>query len=277
MIEIGKTARLIILREADQGFYLDGENLGEILLPNRYVPVDLEQGDEITVFLYPDSEDRLVATTEEPLCEADEFAALRVVEVHPTMGAFLDWGLPKDLLLPYREQMTKVRAGQLVVARVLVDLTSGRMIATTRIDRFLKNTGANYEEGDEVSLLVYRHTPMGFNALADRQHPGLLYHSELAEPLNIGQMIRGFVREIRPGGNLDFSLQRSGYERVDPLAEQILRALQESGGRLGLGDRSSPAEIREVFGTSKKAFKQALGALYKKRLIRLSADEIQSV
>ena len=275
MIEIGKTSRLIIVRESDHGFYLDGENLDEILLPSRYVPDDVEQGDELDVFIYPDSEDRLIATTERPTCEADQFGVFKVVDVNPKVGAFLDWGLPKDLLLPFREQVMPVQIGQQVVARVVVDPVTNRMIASRRLDRYMKDTYPTYREGAEVSLLVWRKTPLGFSVIVDGEHSGLLYHTELAAPLRVGQTMPGYVREIREGGRIDVSLQLDGYERVKPLTEQILAALDANDGKLELGDKSSPNAVREAFGTSKKAFKQALGALYKQRLIKIEATSIE--
>ena len=275
MIEIGKSARLIIVRGSDHGFYLDGENLGEWLLPDRYVPDGVEQGDELDVFVYPDSEDRLIATTEKPLCEADRFGVFQVVDVNPKVGAFLDWGLPKDLLMPYREQVLPVQLGQTVVARVVVDPVTNRMIASRKLDRYLRDTFPTYREGAAVNLLVWRKTPLGFNVIVDGVHSGLLYHTDLAEPLRVGQATRGYVREIREGGRIDVGLQPDGYERVKPLTEQILAALDANDGTLELGDKSSPSAVREAFGTSKKAFKQALGALYKKRRISIAPTSIE--
>ncbi|MEM7386684.1 MAG: S1-like domain-containing RNA-binding protein [Verrucomicrobiota bacterium] len=277
MIELGRTSKLIIAKEADPGYYLDGKNLGEILIPYREVPDEFEQGDELEVFIYRDSNDRLIATTARPTCEAGSFGSFEVAEVHPKMGAFLKWGLPKDLLLPFREQAKRVQPGDKIIAYVLVDEKTDRLVASTRIDRYLKDTVPPYRPGDAVSLLIRGQTPLGFNAIVDGRFHGLLYHSDLASPLKVGDAHPGYVRDIRPGGKLDLSLQPSGYQRVAPVTEQILKALEENGGALDLGDKSSPEAIREAFGTSKKAFKQALGALYKKKLIRLKPNRIESV
>jgi len=277
MADIGKTNRLVITRDSNQGYYLDGENLGEILLPNRYVPVELEQGEEIEVFVYRDSEDRLVASTEKPICEVGEFASLEVLSVNEKIGAFLDWGLPKDLLLPFAEQLGRVRPGQRVVVYVMLDDRSDRIIATEKTNRFLSQTAPEYEAGDAVSLIVMERTPLGYNCLVNGAHRGLLYHSDLKKPLKIGQTEDGFVKKVRGGGQIDLSLSESGFGRVLSLSDQILDALQESGGRLDVGDRSSPEKIYQIFGTSKKAFKKAIGTLYRKKLITLSKDGIELV
>ncbi len=277
MADIGKTNRLVITRDSNQGYYLDGENLGEILLPNRYVPVELEQGEEIEVFIYRDSEDRLVATTEKPICEVGEFAALEVLSVNEKIGAFLDWGLPKDLLLPFAEQLGRVRPGQNVVVYVILDERSDRIIATEKTNRFLNKTTPEYESGDAVSLIVMEPTPLGYNCLVNGAHRGLLYHSDLKKTLKIGQTEEGFVKKVRGGGQIDLSLSESGFGRVLSLSDQILDALKESDGRLDVGDRSSPEKIYQIFGTSKKAFKKAIGTLYRKKLITLSKDGIELV
>ncbi len=275
MAEIGKTNHLVITRDSDQGYYLDGENLGEILLPNRYVPVELEQGEEIEVFVYRDSEDRLVAITEKPLCEVGEFAALEVLSVNEKIGAFLDWGLPKDLLLPFAEQLRRARPGQKVVVYVMLDDRSNRIIATEKTNRFLNKTTPEYETGEAVSLIVMERTPLGYNCLVNSTHRGLLYHSDLKKPLKIGQTEEGFVKKVRGGGQIDLSLSESGFGRVLSLSDQILDALKESDGRIEVCDRSSPEKIYQIFGTSKKAFKKAIGTLYRKRLITLSKDGIE--
>lgn len=277
MAHLGRTNHLIIIRDADQGFYLDGGELGEILLPTRYVPEDVEQGDEIEIFLYRDSEDRLLATTEKPYCEAGQFANLKVLDVHPTAGVFLDWGLPKDLLLPYHEQLGSLAPGDSVVVYVMLDKKSDRIVATAKFNRFLNKTRPYYDDGDEVDLLIYEKTPLGFNAIVNNRHRGLLYHSDLQREVKIGERMLGYIRSVRDGDKIDLSLNASGYERVTNLTDQIMVALRQNDGRLDLGDRSPPEEIKRVFGTSKKAFKQAIGALYKKRMIDISGTGIRLV
>ena len=267
MAMIGRRNRLSIERASGPGLYLNGGNLGEILLPGQYIPADLRPGDVLDVFVYLDSEDRLVATTETPKAMVGEFAALKVVSINPRVGAFLDWGLAKDLLLPFREQEVPVRVGKQVVVYVYLDPKSNRIVASSRLRRHLNQTGDTYREKQAVDLLVTGQTPLGYNAIVNGDRLGLLYHNSLGIPLAIGQKLKGFVRTVREDGRLDLSLDRSGYQRVTPLKQQIMAALEENGGRLEYDDDTAPAVIRERFGCSKNAFKQALGALYKSRRI----------
>lgn len=275
MASIGKRNTLSIERAASPGLYLNGGELGEILLPGRYIPAKLAPGARLDVFVYLDSEDRLVATTETPHAMVGEFAYLKVISIHPRVGAFLDWGLPKDLLLPFREQDVPVRAGQWVIAYVYLDPHTNRIVATTRLHRHLDRDQTTYREGQPVSFLITGKTPLGYNAIVENVHRGLLYHDKLATPLLVGQKLKGFVRTIRAGGKLDLSLDPSGYKRVAPLKDRIVEALEKAGGHLALDDDSSPELIREQFASSKKAFKQALGALYKSRRICFTNPGIQ--
>ncbi len=277
MASIGQRNALQIIREATPGFYLDGENLGEILLPRRYMPENTGPGDYVLVFIHRDSEDRLVATTEIPNARVGEFASLKVISVNPQLGAFLDWGLAKDLLLPIREQTKRVNSGETLVVHVLLDGQSDRIIATTRLDSHLDLTPPEYEKGQKVSLLVASETPLGYKAIVEDAHWGLLFKSDLGSALSIGQTLDGYVRSVRPDGKIDLSLTQAGYQRVRSLTEQILEVLKKNNGRLDVCDASSPEVIREQFATSKKAFKQALGSLYRKRLIRLTDNGIEAV
>jgi predicted RNA-binding protein (virulence factor B family) len=275
MAIIGKRNTLSVVREAPPGLYLDGGEQGEILLPGRYIPRGIIPGDKLDVFIYLDSEDRLVATTETPYATVGEFAYLEVVGVNRQIGAFLNWGLAKDLLLPFREQETPVHPGQRVIAYVYLDQKTNRIAATTRLYRHLNRQPLTCREGQPVKLLISGRTPLGYNAIVENTHLGLLYHDNVATPLAIGQRVDGFVRGIRSGGKIDLSLEASGYKRVASLTEQIVQALERQGGRLEFDDESSPETIREVFGTSKKAFKQALGSLYKARRIRFQSPGIE--
>jgi predicted RNA-binding protein (virulence factor B family) len=277
MASIGERNALRVVREAPPGLYLDGEELGEILLPGRYIPKGAVPGDYLEAFVHRDSEDRLVATTEIPRACVGEFAVMKVVSVNPQIGAFLDWGLSKDLLLPIREQNHRVAVGEPVAVYVLLDPKSGRIAATTRLDDYLNRTPPPYAEGQRVRLLIADESPLGFKAIVEGAHSGLLYKTDLASPLSIGQELEGYVRAVRPDGKIDLGLDPAGYARVAPLTEQILEALQSSGGRLEFNDRSTPEEIRAKFGTSKKAFKQAVGALYRQRRVRISDDGIEWV
>lgn len=275
MAIIGQRNLLSVVRETVSGIYLDGGELGEILLPHRYLPHDRGDQDPVDVFLYRDSEDRLVATTETPLAMVGDFACLAVKEVHPQIGAFLDWGLPKDLLLPFREQGVPVRAGQRVVVAVCLDPKTDRIIASARLNRHLSREMPPYRDGEPVAFLITGRTPLGYNAIVENAHQGLLFHNNLSAPLATGQLLRGFVRTVQPNGKIDLSLDASGYKRVSVLTEVIVESLVASGGVLEFDDDSSPESIREAFGVSKKAFKQALGRLYRDRRIALQKPGIQ--
>lgn len=275
MAELGRSNDLVIVRDSDNGFYLDGGELGEILLPTREVPEDVEQGDIVDVFVSRDSEDRLIATTTKPICEVGDFAALEVTTVNQRIGAFLDWGLPKDLLLPYREQLTRVKPGERVIVRVLLDQVSNRVVATARINRFLTNRSPRVQPGQAVTLLIQERTPLGYMAIVDQSFRGLLHDNQLHQNVQIGETIPGYVAAVKEDGKVDLSLEPVGYGRVTGLAGEILEKLTEAGGRIEIGDKSDPEAIRETFGTSKKAFKQAAGALYRSRKIKISADSIE--
>jgi len=270
MAAIGERNALRVVRESKSGLYLDGEWLGEILLPGRYIPKGTVPGDYLEVFVHHDSEDRIVATTEIPRACVGDFAALKVIGFHPGVGAFLDWGLSKDLLLPMREQAHRVSVGDTVVAYVFLDKRSSRIVATTRLEKHLGQTAPVYVPGQRVPLLIAGETPLGYKAIVDNAHLGLVYKSDLGSPLAVGQALEGYVRLVRPDGKIDLSLDPAGYKRISSVTEQIIEALQKApGGRLPFGDHSTPEEIRSQFGTSKKAFKQAIGALYKQRRVKL--------
>lgn len=267
---LGQFNTLRIVRQAPPGLYLDGGPLGEILLPGKYVPLGAVPGADIEVFVYRDSEDRLVATTEKPYATVGQCASLRVVSVTRGVGAFLAWGLEKDLLLPLREQTRELRPLDWVLVHIALDPKSDRIIATARLNRWLDQTPPDFKEKQPVKLLVESETPLGFRAIINHTHHGLLYHSDLARPLVVGQTIDGFIRTVREDGKIDLSLEPAGYRRIAPLTEQIVEKLRTSGGTLPYHDGSSPEEIRAAFGVSKKAFKQAIGALYRDRVIRIA-------
>ena len=275
MAVIGQRNLLSIVRESQPGLYLDGGELGEILLPGRYIPAGLAPKQKLDVFVYRDSEDRLVATTESPNAMVGEFACLKVINLHPSIGAFLDWGLAKDLLLPFSEQEPPVRIGDRVAVYVCLDARTQRILATMRLNRHLNRDTPAYRDGQPVSILVIGATPLGYNAIVENAHRGLLYKSQLAGPLAIGQKLKGFVRTVRAGGKIDLSLDAAGYKRVAPLTEKIVEALQFSRGKFEFDDDSTPEAIRQNFGVSKKAFKQALGKLYKTRRIAFLKPGVQ--
>jgi len=275
MAILGKRNTLSIVRASAPGLYLDGGELGEILLPGRYIPADLKPKDKLDVFVYRDSEDRLVATTEIPHVTVGEFACLKVVSINDRVGAFLDWGLAKDLLLPFSEQEKPMRAGQRVVVFVYLDPKSQRIVATSRLHRHLSLDRPLYRNSQPVNLLITGASKLGYQAIVENSHSGLLYRDNITAPLQIGQRLQGFVRNIRPNGQIDLSLDATGYKRVAPLTNQIVEALEKNGGKLAFDDDSPPEAVRKTFGVSKKAFKQALGKLYKVRRIQFTKPGIQ--
>lgn len=277
MAQIGRHNSLVVLHSTPHGVYLDGGEHGEILLPNRYIPKGTSIGDALDVFVYRDSEDRLVATTEKPFATVGEFATLEVVSVNRNIGAFLHWGLLKDLLLPFREQADKVAVGDKVVAYIMLDEKTDRIIATTRLNRHLSRERPPFKPAQPVSLLITTRTPLGYNAIIEGTHLGLLYHTNVGAPLQVGQQLKGFVSAIHPGGKIDLSLDASGYQRVASLTDRILEALKNNGGKLAFDDDTSPEKIRSTFDASKKAFKQALGALYKQRRIEFTRPGIAAL
>lgn len=274
MALLGRIQNLVILYQSDHGFVLDGGSMGEVLLPNRECPPEVEPGDEVRVFLSRDSEDRLVATSRLPLCEAGDFAGLRVVEVHPRVGAFLDWGLAKDLLLPYAEQSKPVRTGEKVLVRVIVDPKSQRLIATSKLGRYLDKTPPRYQKGQAVSLMMIEPVALGWSAIVEGKHRGLLHSSDVPRPLEVGETLPGYIKAVKEDYKIDLSLEAVGYGRVTDLSERLLEALRQNQGTLPLGDESSPEQIREHFGASKKAFKQAVGALYRQGLVQPSPHHL---
>ncbi|MDC0325175.1 S1-like domain-containing RNA-binding protein [bacterium] len=275
MAEIGRLNSLEILHHTPQGFYLDGAEHGEILLPSRYVTEGMSEGGTITVFIYRDSEDRLVATTESPLAIVGDFAGLKVTSVHPDVGAFLDWGLQKDLLLPYREQTKPARVNQTIVVRIVLDPKSERIIATARLNRWLEKQAPRYRRGQSVRLLISERTPMGLNALVNESHVGLLYRDPSIAHLDPGDKLKGYIQQVRDDGKIDLTLNPDRGARVVSLTSQILDQLKNNDGFLPLTDKSSPEHIRDHFGVSKKVFKQTIGNLFKERKITLEGNGIR--
>ena len=275
MAILGKRNFLSVIRESQPGLYLDGGELGEILLPGRYIPAGLAPKQKLDVFVYRDSEDRLVATTETPNAMVGEFACMKVITVHPQVGAFLDWGLEKDLLVPFREQEFPLRPNDWVVVYVGLDARTNRIIASSRLNRHVSHDTPAYSERQQVNLLIASETSQGYQAIVDNAHLGQLYKNQLATPLQIGARMKGFVRSVHASGKIDLSLDASGYQRVEPLTKLIITALNMNGGRLAFDDESSPEVIRQNFGVSKKAFKQALGKLYKARRITFTKPGIE--
>ncbi len=272
---IGKYVTLKVVKEVDFGLYLDGgEEYGEILLPIRYVPPGLKPDDELEVFIYLDSEDRVIATTEEPYATVGEIAYLEAVSVNKT-GAFLDWGLMKDLMVPYREQAERMKEGEKYVVYIYLDDESRRIVATSKLNSVLDNLMPEYEEGEEVDLMVIDKTDLGYKVAVNNAHSGMLYHNELFKPIKIGDKCKGFIKKVREDDKLDITLEKPGYEKIDGLAGEILEKLKAKGGQLEVSDKSPAELIYKVFGTSKKNFKKAIGTLYKQRIIEITKDNIK--
>ncbi|MDO8282017.1 MAG: S1-like domain-containing RNA-binding protein [Thermodesulfovibrionia bacterium] len=276
MAEIGRLNELRVVKEVGFGLYLDGGELGEILLPLRYVPEDCKVDDMLEVFIYLDSEDRIIATTEKPFAMVNDFALLKVVAVN-SAGAFLDWGLPKDLLVPYSEQRPVMKEGESYVVRIYLDLNSNRLAASSKLDKFLNNEPGDLKPGQEVDLLICEQTDLGWKAIINNSYWGVLYDNEIFQPLNKGQKIKGFIKKIRDDKKIDLCLQKPGYEKVDDISETIITALKEQGGFIPVTDKSSPEIIYKLFGISKKTYKKAIGAIYKKKLITIENDGIKLV
>jgi len=274
MAEIGKINHLEVVKEVDFGIYLDGGDLGEILMPKRYVPEGTMPGDHLETFIYLDSEDRLVATTEKPLAMVEEFALLEVVSVTP-VGAFLNWGLPKDLFVPFREQRQPMEEGKKYLVYVYVDTNTKRIAASSKIEQYLDNIPVDYDPDEEVDLIIVNETDLGYNAIIDNSHFGILYKNEVFQPLNPGDRVQGYIKKIRTDGKIDLRLEKIGYEKISSFVDRIIAELQKNKGFLPLTDKSSPEEIYQTFKISKKNFKAAIGALYKKRFIALEDNGIR--
>ncbi|HEY5510267.1 MAG TPA: S1-like domain-containing RNA-binding protein [Prolixibacteraceae bacterium] len=276
MILTGRYNTLKVVKFVDFGVYLDGAEMGEILLPARYVPETCEVGDDLEVFIYHDSEDRIIATTEKPYAQVGEFAMLRAIAVN-NVGAFLDWGLMKDLLVPFREQKMNMEAGRSYLVYVFVDPDSGRIVASAKLEKFLDNVIPEYQVGEEVSLIVESESTLGYNAIINHLHRGILYHDELPGPLNKGQQLKAYIKKVREDHKIDLSLYRPGYEQVDSISQTILDRLKEAGGFLPFTDKSDAALIFDHFAISKKVFKKAIGALYRQRRIVLEEKGIKII
>jgi predicted RNA-binding protein (virulence factor B family) len=276
MAKIGERAALKILREKSFGLYLDGGELGEVLLPHREVPPDNVIGSYLEVFLHTDSEDRPVATLRVPKAMPGEFAKLKCVAI-TGVGAFLDWGLAKELLVPFREQKSPMEIGRSYLVHVRVDQVSGRIIASTRIARQLDLTPHSYSVGDPVDLVVFGKTALGYKAIVNNRHSGLLFAEGVFQPLQPGERLKGYILAVRPDGKLDLSLHPPGRARVEGLEEQIRAELAARGGFWNIGDHSPAEQIRDELGVSKRTFKQAIGALLRKRQITIEERGIRRV
>lgn len=273
MIYIGRTARLQIIREFDFGLFLNGGDLGDILLPRRYVPARYNIDDWLDVFVYLDSDDNLIATTQKPYAQVGECAYLEVVDTN-SVGAFLDWGLQKDLLVPFKEQRVPMERGKSYVVYVFED-NSGRICGSSKLDYFLSEyADGHFENGQAVDLLISSRSPMGYKAVINGTHLGLLHNSEVLIPVKTGDRINGYIQNVRPDDVIDLTLQKQGAEMKDQLSEKILADLKKSGGVSTVTDRSPPEEIFARYQVSKGNYKKVLGQLYKDKKIILTKDKI---
>ncbi|GIZ07674.1 S1 RNA-binding domain-containing protein [Flavobacterium sp. UMI-01] len=279
MIKIGKYNALKILRDTKVGLFLgdpekDPEGVHDVLLPNKYVPKVFEIGEELVVFVYLDHEQRPVATTLEPYILLNEFALLRVNYINQ-VGAFMDWGMEKDILVPFKEQARPMEKGKRYLVYLYMDEKTNRLVASSKTNQFLSNENLTVEKGEEVDLIVSHITEIGINVIINEQHKGLLYKDEVYDDaIRTGDRMRGYIKNIRPDNKIDVSLQIQGYENVEPNAEKILNELRASRGFLRLNDSSHPEDIKTVLKMSKKTFKKAIGALYKEKLIEIKEDGI---
>jgi hypothetical protein len=276
MIEIGKLNTLTVLKNVDHGIYLDGEHLGEILMPERYVPDNCRVGESIEAFIYLDSADLLIATTEKPYVMVGECAYLKVVDVNQA-GAFLDWGLPKDLLVPYSEQISPLKIGQSYTVLVYLDENTNRIAATQKLDTYLSEEAQYFKPEQVVDLLIFGKTELGYKAVINNTHIGLIYKNEVFQTLIHGEKLKGFIKTIREDRKIDLCLQLPGKDAQDDLNTRILEHLKKNDGISTLTDKSSPKDIYQCFAVSKKNYKKAIGMLYKKRLILIEEDKIMLV
>lgn len=274
MIELGNYNRLTILRSTRVGLFLGDDDVDDLLLPSKYVPEDFEIGQEIEVFCYLDHEERPVATTIKPFIKRNSFAYLRVAEVNE-IGAFMDWGLEKNLFVPYREQANKLVAGNWEVVYCYLDEKSFRLVGSTRLSKFLDNETTGLSINQEVDLLVYRRSELGWDVVVNDRHRGLIFNSDVFQKISVGDKLKGYVKQVRPDKKLDIVLQPIGLKALEPAANTIFEKLQQEGGYIKVTDSSSPDEIRSWFAMSKKTFKKAIGTLYKARKIELTGEGIR--
>ncbi len=277
MIEQGKEIELKIAKRATFGLYLADDSGEEVLLPNKYCTEEMKPGDTTRVFVYKDYEGKKVATTLTPKVFIHEFALLKVSAV-TGVGAFLDWGLEKELMVPFREQKQKMEAGRWYIVYLDLDEKSDRLYASNRVERFLQNDQISVKEGEEVSLVVLQKTDLGYSVIVNHKHKGLIFDNEIFQDIRVGNQLKGYVKKIRDDNKIDISIQAIGFRNVnDSNSELIYKTLAENGGFLAVTDKSSPDDIYTQFGISKKAFKKSLGALYKQKKVDIQADGIKLI
>ncbi|EHA1205100.1 MULTISPECIES: CvfB family protein [Vibrio] len=275
MIKIGQINSLEVIKKADFGVFLDGDDYGSVLLPSKYVPEGTEIGEYVDVFLYFDSESQLAATIERPIAQVGEWGLMKIEGVNAT-GAFVNWGIKeKDLLIPFSEQRTRFSAGQTILVYVYTDKASGRIVGTTKFNKWLDKTPANYEVNEQVDLIIAERSQLGYKAIVNGKHWGMIFPSDVFGKLYIGKKLKGFIKHIREDGKTDLALQKVGVAKMDDLSSKILDLLEKKGGFLPLNDKSSPEAIFDAFRTSKGTYKKTIGGLYKQGKIVIEKDGIR--
>ncbi|WP_041055900.1 CvfB family protein [Vibrio owensii] len=275
MIKIGQINSLEVTKTADFGVFLDGDDYGSVLLPNKYVPEGTNVGDHIDVFLYFDSESQLAATIDKPIAQVGEWGLMQVEGVSST-GAFVNWGIKeKDLLIPFSEQRARFTAGQNILVYVYTDKASGRIVGTTKFNKWLDKTPANYQVNEEVNLIIAERSQLGYKAIVNGEHWGMIFPSDVFGKLFIGKKLKGYIKQIREDGKIDLALQKVGVAKMDDLSSKIVELLEKKGGFLPLNDKSSPEAIFDAFRTSKGTFKKTIGGLYKAGKIVIEKDGIR--
>lgn len=275
MIKIGQINSLEVIKKADFGVFLDGDDYGSVLLPNKHVPEGTELGDHIGVFLYFDSESQLAATIDKPIAQVGEWGLMKIEGINQT-GAFVNWGIKeKDLLIPFSEQRARFTAGQNILVYVYTDKASGRIVGTTKFNKWLDKTPANYEVNEEVDLIIAERSQLGYKAIVNGKHWGMIFPSDVFGKLFIGKKLKGYIKQVREDGKIDLSLQKVGVAKMDDLSSKIIDLLEKKGGFLPLNDKSSPEAIFDAFRTSKGTYKKTIGGLYKQGKIVIEKDGIR--
>ncbi|EGR2700501.1 TPA: CvfB family protein [Vibrio parahaemolyticus] len=275
MIKIGQINSLEVIKKADFGVFLDGDDYGSVLLPNKHVPEGTELGDHIEVFLYFDSESQLAATIDKPIAQVGEWGLMKIEGINQT-GAFVNWGIKeKDLLIPFSEQRARFTAGQNILVYVYTDKASGRIVGTTKFNKWLDKTPANYEVNEEVDLIIAERSQLGYKAIVNGKHWGMIFPSDVFGKLFIGKKLKGYIKQVREDGKIDLSLQKVGVAKMDNLSSKIIDLLEKKGGFLPLNDKSSPEAIFDAFRTSKGTYKKTIGGLYKQGKIVIEKDGIR--
>ena len=274
MIELGKYSTLEVVKLVDFGVYLNAEDFGQVLLPKKYVPAETEVGDKLKIFLYLDSNDMIIATTQRPRTQVGQFSYLKAIATNK-VGAFLDWGLDKDLLLPFGEQNKRVEEGFSYIVHTYINDMDDRIVASMKVDKFLDQTMPDYKVGDEVKLLVAGKSDLGYKAIIEDAHWGLIFYNAVFQELKIGRKVTGYIKQVRADGKIDLSLQPAEKKSFDSYTNTVLDKLKQADGYLPLGDKSDPELIYKEFSFSKKIFKKSIGSLFRAEIISIESDGIR--